>query len=411
MFSLGAGSRREVTERIDRWVLNRRFGVPLFFLCMYFFLQVVFAVGGPAALALEHLFSHIGRWVTANGPFADGSLGLTLVTSVIAGVGGVLAYTPNLFLLFFGMAFLEQSGYLARGAALLDRHMTRIGLSGGCFVPLALGFGCTVPAVMATRAITNRRERIAAIMMLPFLSCSGRLPVYLLLVSAFFAPAWRPAALFGVYLMGTLAAVIFVLILRRTLLKGDRCGCLPVLPEYVMPPLKDILASSWDRGRHFLEKAGTTILIASILLGLLAAWPQVGGTPDEQARGTLLGRIGTAVEPAFELMGGDWRIADAALASLAAKEMFVSQAAILFSQEDSGVIGTGLSEKLRETYPPAAALAFLIFILFSAPCVATFAAVKAETGSWKWASAQYAGMTLLAYFAAVAVFQLARLFA
>ncbi len=411
LWDSGATATPNISDRIDRWALHPRRGLLFFAIVLYLFLQAVFAIGGPLAILLEHLFAHLGTWVSTVWPWGSESLSHTVVTSAIAGVGGVLAYTPNLFILFLGMAFLEQSGYLARGAKLLDGTMRRLGLSGGCFVPLALGFGCSVPAVMATRLIKDRRERITSIMMLPFLSCSGRLPVYLLIVSAFFPFAWQAAAMFGVYLVGTLTAILLARILRRTLLSGEGCGCEITLPPYTVPPVRDLLRSTWERGRHFLEKAGTTILIASIILGLLSAWPKTEGTPDEQARHALLGRIGGAVEPAFELMGGDWRVADAALASLAAKEMFVSQSAILFRQKGTGIIGSGLSDKLRETYPPAAALAFLVFILFSAPCIATFATVRAETGSWKWATAQYVGMTLLAYLAAVIVYQTARFLA
>jgi len=409
LWEQGASAGTRASERFDRWALHPRWGLAIFGGLVYLFLQMVFAVGAPLAFALEHFFAHLSAWTSAAWPFGADSFSLAVVTSAIAGVGGVLAYTPNLFLLFLGMAFLEQSGYLARGSMLLDRFMARIGLSGGCFVPLALGFGCSVPAVMATRVIKDRRERITAIMMLPFLSCSGRLPVYLLIVSAFFPFAWQAAAMLGVYLIGVLTSLLLARILRRTVLKGEPCGCRTDLPAYALPPMRDLLRSTWERGRHFLEKAGTTILVASIALGMLAAWPRTGETADEQARSSLLGRIGTAAEPAFELMGGDWRLADAALASLAAKEMFVSQSAILFRQEGTGAFGSGLSEKLRETYPPAAALAFLVFILFSAPCIATFATVRSETGSWKWATAQYVGMTLLAYVAAVVVYQAALL--
>ncbi len=405
----GVTATPSISERIDRWALHPRRGILLFAAVLYLFLQLVFAIGGPLAILLEHLFSLLNGLVSAAWPWGNDSISHTVVTSAIAGVGGVLAYTPNLFILFLGMAFLEQSGYLARGARLLDHIMRRLGLSGGCFIPLALGFGCSVPAVMATRLIKDRRERIASIMVLPFLSCSGRLPVYLLIVSAFFPFAWQAAAMFAVYLIGTLTAILLARILRRTLLPGESCGCETSLPPYLLPAPRDLLRSTWERGRHFLEKAGTTILIASIILGLLSAWPKSQGTPDEQARQTILGRIGGTLEPAFSLMGGDWRVADAALASLAAKEMFVSQSAILFRQEGSGIIGSGLSEKLRETYPPAAALAFLLFILFSPPCIATFATVRAETGSWKWATTQYLGMTLLAYLAAVVVYQTALL--
>lgn len=401
----------ETSHRLDRLALHPRWGLILFVGVVYLFLQAVFAIGGPLAILLEHLFAHLASLVSAVWPWGTSSLSHAAVTSAIAGVGGVLAYTPNLFVLFLGMAFLEQSGYLSRGSLLLDRFMGRVGLSGACFIPLALGFGCSVPAVMAARLIKDRRERITTVLVLPFLSCSGRLPVYLLIVSAFFPFRWQATAMFAVYLLGILTAALMARILRRTVLVGEGCRCPSDMPPYQIPSFRDLLRSTWERGRHFLQKAGTTILIASIVLGLLSAWPHTEGTLDEQARHALLGRMGSALEPIFLPMGGDWRVADAALASLASKEMFVSQSAILFRHEGTGVIGSGLSQKLRETYPPAAALAFLVFILFSAPCIATFATVRAETGSWKWATAQYLGMTLLAYGAAVVVYQVARLVA
>jgi len=405
---IGIGER---SARIDRVVMHPIIQMPLFFLVLYLLFQMVFTLGDPLTGLLEGIFGWLGD--TIGGLWGEQSNSLFksfIVDGIIGGVGGVLSFTPNIFLLFFGIAFLEGSGYLARMAVIMDRYLTRFGLGGRSFLPMFLGFGCSVPAIMGARIIENKWERIATMMVIPFMSCSARLPVYVLLISAFIPEQYQGLAMFSIYLWGILMALAVAMLLRKTVLKSERTELLIELPRYALPTLSSLAMQTWNRGKHFLVKAGTVILAASTLLWGAATFPRAdipGGTPDEEAvriqvEQSVMGHIGKAIEPAVALMGGDWRVGSALIAGLAAKEIFVSQMGILFSlggeatEEDEG-----LRDKLRETYSPAAAIALLLFSLLSAPCIATFAIMRAETMSWKWPIIQFVGMTLIAYLTAV----------
>lgn len=405
---VGIGKR---SARIDRVVMHPLVQLPLFFLVLYLLFQMVFTLGDPLMGLLEEFFGWMG--VAVGGLWAEESESLFksfVVDGIIGGVGGVLSFTPNIFLMFLGIAFLEGSGYMARVAVVMDRYLTRFGLGGRSFLPMFLGFGCSVPAIMGARVIENKWERLATMMVIPFMSCGARLPVYVLLISAFIPDSYQGFAMWLIYLWGILVALAVAMLLRKTLLKSERTELLIELPHYALPTVSSMAMQTWNRGKHFLAKAGTVILAASVLLWLAATFPRADipeGTPDGEAariqvEQSAMGRIGKAVEPAVALMGGDWRIGSALIAGLAAKEVFVSQMGILFSlgdettEEDEGLRG-----KLRETYPLPAAIAFLLFNLLAAPCVATFAIMRAETASWKWPTLQFFGMTLIAYVTAV----------
>jgi len=414
--------KHSITRKIDRIVLHERFALPMFFILMYLLFQMVFTLGDPMMGFLEDGFEWLGH--TVSGLWAEGSdsmLRSLIVDGIIGGVGGVLLFGPNIFLMFFGIAFLEGSGYMSRVAVIMDRHMAKMGLSGKSFVPMILGFGCSVPAIMGARIVENKWERLTTILVTPFMSCGARLPVYLLLVSVFIDEKYQATALWGIYMFGIVIALIVAKVLRKTMLKGEKNPLLIELPDYMLPTARTLALQTWDKGKHFLEKAGTIILAVSILLWVATVFPKYNA-PEEsnmteleiskmQVENSYMGKVGKVVEPAVELMGGDWRIGSAFVAALAAKEVFVSQLGILFSlgsQVDEQ--NQSLHAKIKEKYSLPAALAFILFILLSAPCIATFAIVKAETRTWRWPLFQFAGMTIIAYSVSVMTYQIGRLF-
>lgn len=406
----------DISSKIDRFVLHPFLSLPLFFVMLFLIFQVVFSLGGPLEGALESLFKGIGNFVSSF--WADGSDSIIrslIVDGIIGGVGGILVFSPYIFLVFMAIAFLEDSGYMSRVAVIMDRWMSKIGLSGKSFMPMILGLGCTVPAVMSARIIENKFERLATIMVTPFMSCGARLPVYLLIIAAFIPDGYQAIALLLIYLLGVAVAATVAKLLRLSVFKGEANPLIIELPSYSRPTIKSIVILTWERGKHFLEKAGTIIFAASIVLWFLNSFPRADVENVDkplseneisyvQAEGSYAGKIGKFVEPAFKVFDADWKIASSFLASIAAKELFVSQMSILNSlseEEDS----TGLlEEKIKDQYSFATAMAVIMLILLSAPCIATFAVVKSETKSWLWPSVQYFGMILISYIFAVAAF-------
>ncbi len=413
--------KESFSRKIDKLVIHRYLALPFFFLLMFILFQIVFTLGQPLMDLLEMAFGSLGEWVGSFwAPGSESMLRSLIVDGIIGGVGGVLVFSPNIFLMFLGIAFLEDSGYMARVAVIMDSYMSKIGLSGKSFVPMVLGFGCSVPAVMGARIVENKWERLTTILITPFMSCGARLPVYLLLISAFISKEYQAITLWIVYMTGIFFALIAAKFLRSKMLKGEKNPLIIELPHYAMPPVKTLLMLTWERGKHFIEKAGTIILAVSILLWVATTFPRYEAPADQkiepariellQAENSVMGRIGKGLEPAVSLMGGDWRIGSSFVASLAAKEVFVSQMGILFSLGDVGEDDPSLQQKLKENYTLPAALAFILFMLLSAPCMATFAMVRAETRSWKWPIFQFFAMTTLAFVMAVIVYQIGSLF-
>ncbi|PKL17764.1 MAG: ferrous iron transport protein B [Spirochaetae bacterium HGW-Spirochaetae-5] len=407
--------KKPVTTLLDSIFMSRFTAIPLFFVMIYVLFQIVFTLGDPMMGWIESLFGYISTSVSSLWPDgSDSLLRSVIVDGIIAGTGGVLVFTPNVFLLFMGIAFLEGTGYMSRAAVIMDRYMSKTGLSGKSFIPMVLGFGCNVPAIMSTRIIENKWERFATILSIPFMSCSARLPVYVLLISAFIEDQYRALTLLGIYLTGIAAAMITARTLRSTILKGDENPLLIELSDYTLPSMKSIFMQTWDRGKHFLERAGTVILATSIILWALTAFPRFNPAESSlseaeaakmQVEQSYMGRVGKVLEPAVELMGGDWRAGSAFVASMAAKEVFVSQIGILFSLGEVTEEDTTLKQKIKETYSIPAVLAFILFTLLSAPCLATFAIIKAETGQWRWAFFQFAFMTVIAFSFSVILYQ------
>jgi ferrous iron transport protein B len=436
--------RHTISDRIDAVATNRILGLPIFLGLMYLVFQLTFTLGEPPMGWLEGLFGWLSGAVA--GWWPEGSQSLLkslLVDGIIGGVGGVIVFLPNILLLFLAIAILEDSGYMARAAFIMDRLMRKIGLHGKSFIPMLIGFGCSVPAIMATRTLENRRDRITTMLVTPLMSCGARLPIYALIIPAFFPQMWHAPVLWVIYLIGILLAVVSARLLRSALLKGESVPFVMELPPYRMPTLKSVLIHMWERGWLYLKKAGTIILGISILLWAMTTFPglpdeetarfernrqqvQAGNMAEEEKTARLAflanqeseavlsysvaGRIGHIMGPFLKPMGFDWKIGTALIGAFAAKEVFVAQMGIVYSMGEVDEASVTLRDKLKSKYTPLVGFCIMLFCLISAPCMATIAVTKRESNSWKWALIQLGGLTLLAYVITVLVFQTGRFF-
>ncbi len=425
--TLTAQKHHDISDTIDKVLLNRILGLPIFFALMYIVFSLVFLAGDPLMGHIESLFEWLSGTISSFWPAdTDSQLKSLLVDGIIGGVGGVVIFLPNIVLLFLAISILEDSGYMARAAFIMDRVMKKIGLHGRSFIPMVIGFGCTVPAIMGTRILEDRKSRFTTILILPLMSCGARLPIYSLIIPAFFPKEWRSFTLWIMYIIGIVTAIIAATILRRTLFKGETGIFLMELPPYRTPTARGLMIHIWERSWLYLKKAGTTLLAISIVLWALSTYPKapddmLSGLSEEAAQQTSLqysiaGRVGTFMEPALKPLGFDYRVGTALIGALAAKEVFVAQMGIVFSigdadenltaDEDSSLENyTPLQKKLQASYTPLKAFCIMLFCLISAPCVATLAISKRETGSWKWATGQFLGLTLLAYLMTLTVYQ------
>jgi len=424
---------RAVSNAIDRVLVNRVMGLPFFILVMYGIFWLTFTAGAPPMEWIASGFKLLGHWIGGLWPVgSDSALKSLLINGIIGGVGGVLVFVPNILLLFLGLALLEDTGYMARAAFLMDRIMHKFGLHGQSFIPMITGFGCSVPAIMATRTLENERDRLTTMMVIPLMSCGARLPIWMLLIPAFFPQVWRAPMLFFIYAFGVLMALLVARLLRKTVLKGDDAPFVMELPPYRMPTLKAVLMKMWEETWMYIKKAGTVILGVSILMWALTSYPKKDHYMVDQqvAAGTVhltaeqikhdraaedlsysvAGRIGKFIEPAIRPLGFDWRIGTAIIGAFAAKEVFVSQMGIIYSLGETDENSKSLHATLRKEYPsPLVGFSLMLFMLISAPCMATIAATKKESGSWKWALFQLAGLTMLAYVISLLIFQIGRL--
>lgn len=430
------------TDRIDAVVTNRYAGIPIFLVMMYLVFSFTFTVGEPLMGYMEQLFEFLGNTVSNLWPAGSESmLRALIVEGVIGGVGGVLVFLPNIFLLFLAIALLEDSGYMARVAFIMDPLMKKLGLHGKSFVPLMVGFGCTVPAILATRTLENRNDRFTTLMVAPLMSCGARFPIYMMIIPAFFPQAWRAPLVWIIYFVGILLSIGVAKFLRQKVFKGEVTPFVMELPSYHIPTPISILRHTWDRAGEYVKKAGTVILAISIILWVLSSFPEKENfTKDYDAEiaavasssmsseaitdsvnilknarqmeaftYTVTGRLGKALEPAMEPLGFDWRVTTALMGAIAAKEVFVSQMGVVFAVGQADEDSSTLREKLRENYTPLQGLAMMLFALISAPCVATIVATKKETESWKWAMIQLFGLTILAYIVTLIVYQVGML--
>jgi ferrous iron transport protein B len=439
-----AEARVSKSERIDRLILSRWLGLPIFAVLMYAVFQLTFALGEPLMGGMEAAFEWLGGTIASFWPEgSDSLLKSLLVDGIVGGVGGVLVFLPNILLLFLAIAFLEDTGYMARAAFIMDRLMHKIGLHGKSFIPMLIGFGCTVPAVMATRTLETRRDRLTTILVLPLMSCGARLPIYMLIIPAFFPQAWQAPMLWTIYIIGIVLAVALAKLLRATLFKGEAVPFVMELPPYRMPTLRGLLLHMWERSWLFLKKAGTIILGIAVLMWALSVWPKPGAEPMErfeqqrtavEARAdigaeekkdllgeidnaaaeadlehSVIGRIGKGIAPVLRPLGFDWKVSTAMLGAFAAKEVFVAQMGIVHAVGEADEESETLRDKLQATYTPLQGFCIMLFCLISMPCMATVAVTKRETGSWKWALFQLGALTLLAWTLTAAVYQIGRL--
>ncbi|MHC4574131.1 MAG: ferrous iron transport protein B [Planctomycetota bacterium] len=415
-------SRHTASDLIDSVVTNRFLGIPIFLVLMYLVFLLTFKLGQYPMSWLEHFFHWAGGTIAGFWPAGSESwLKSLLVDGIIGGVGGVLTFLPNILLLFLAIAFLEDTGYMARAAFVMDRVMHRIGLHGKSFIPMLIGFGCSVPAVMAARILENRRNRLTTIMVIPLMSCGARLTIYALLIPAFFPEKWRGPMLWLIYLIGIVLAVISARFLRLTLFRGETVPFVMELPPYRTPTLKAVAVHMWQRGWMYLRKAGTIILAVSILLWAAMSFPEPGAksleglTPEQAHKAKLeysiVGRVGRAVEPALKPLGFDWKIGTALIGATAAKEVFVSQLGIVYAVGNDDGGPQSLREKLQADYTPLTGFCIMLFCLIYAPCVATVAITRYETNSWLWPAFQFLALTALAYVLTLIVYQFGSLIA
>ncbi len=441
----GPRNRREMTEQIDRILTHRIWGYPLFFLFLFFTFFATFEVGKLPVDWLNRLVllssGVLGHWLP-EGSFRD-----LIVNGIIGGIGSVIVFLPNILILFFFISFMEDSGYMARAAFIMDKLMHKIGLHGRSFIPLLMGFGCNVPAIMATRTIPNRNNRLLTMLINPLMSCSARLPIYILIISAFF-PNHAALILMGIYLTGIILAAIVARIFKKLLFRKEEAPFVMELPPYRMPTLKTTLKHMWNKGEEYLKKMGTVILVAVILIWALTYFPRpAADNPYEKditalthqlqsseesnptreeiqqqlnelksqkdayaLENSYIGRIGKAITPLFRPLGFDWKMSVSLLAGVTAKEIVVSTMGVLYQGEDEhGTSSELLAQRLqdetftegphagRKVFTTATVFAFLIFILVYFPCVATVTAIAREAGSWRWALLAIVYTTTLAW--------------
>ena len=448
--------RKTVTDKIDAIVTNKWMAFPIFIAVLYLIFQTTFAVGDYPMQWIDWFVGKFGEFVAMF--MADGWLKDLVVDGIISGVGSVLVFLPNILILYFFISLMEDSGYMSRAAFIVDKLMHKIGLHGKSFIPMVMGFGCNVPAIMATRAIESRKSRMITIAIIPFMSCAGRLPIFVLLAGAFF-PHNAALVLLGIYLLGIVLAILSAIVLSK-FVKDDDLPFVMELPPYRIPTAKAIWRHTWEKGKQYLQKMATTILVCSVLIWFLGYFPKnkelmaaqeeyatLAQTPagrlsanaDDvdvnaatatkkelmtridslyayQQENSYIGQLGRMVSPALDPLGFNWKMDVGLLTGIAAKELVVSTLGVMYSEGAKVSEGRDMSEDtqlqsaLVNDVTPAAALSFMVFILLYFPCVATFVAIKNETGKWRWAVACCAYTMAVAWIMSFIVYRLALIF-
>lgn len=398
--------QKQTTKVLDSILTNKYWGFPFFFLFMYLMFEGTFVLGDYPMQGIEWLVEKLGDFV--NQTMSEGPLKDLIVDGIIGGVGGVIVFLPNILILYFFISLMEDSGYMARAAFIMDKIMHKMGLHGKSFIPLIMGFGCNVPAVMASRTIESRKSRLVTMLVNPLMSCSARLPIYILLVRVFF-PNHESLMLLLIYSIGILLAVVMARIFSKFLVKGDDTPFVMELPPYRMPTAKSIFRHTWDKGAQYLKKMGGIIMIASIIIWFLGYYPQNDSydTVSEQQENSYIGQLGKAIEPIIEPLGFDWKLGIGLLTGVGAKELVVSTLGVLYSN-DSEADYVSLADRIPIT--PLIAFCYMLFSLIYFPCIAVLAAIKHESGSWKWAVFTAFYTTALAWIVTFAVYQIGRLF-
>ncbi len=418
-----ASPSRTLTDRVDAVLTHPVWGWVSFLALMALLFYSIFTIAAWPMEGIETATAFAGNWLGSRMPAGD--LRSLLVDGVVAGVGGVVVFLPQILILFFFLGLLEDSGYMARGAFIMDRLMATVGLHGKSFIPLLSSFACAIPGVMAARTIENRGDRLATILICPLMSCSARLPVYALMIAVLLPAgsggAWTKAGIMlAMYVLGVAAAFLTAWLLKRTIFRGAPSMLLLEMPPYRLPSLRNTLLRMWERGRIFLSHAGTIILALSIVLWAMMTYPkpsQPDTPPSEALAGSLAGRMGHALEPAIRPLGYDWKIGIGLIASFAAREAFVGTMAIVHNIGDDNEGSSTLREALRAekradgspVYTPLVCVGLMVFYVLSMQCMSTLAVVRRETNSWRWPVFQFVYMTALAYGASLLIYQGGRL--
>lgn len=411
--------KNKTTEFIDSIVTNKYLGYPVFLLFLLVTFFCTFFIGQFPMDWIDALFAWLGEKVSDT--MTDGPLKDMIVDGIISGVGSVIVFLPNILILYIFISFMEDSGYMARAAFIMDKLMHRMGLHGKSFIPMIMGFGCNIPAVMATRTIEDRKSRLITMLIVPLMSCSARIPVYLIIIGAFF-PSKAPFILLFLYVLGMALAILMAKIFSKFLVKGESMPFVMELPPYRMPTSKSVLRHAWEKGKEYLKKMGTTILFASILIWALGYYPNHNNynNPKQQIENSYLGRIGKTIEPVMEPCGFDWKQSVSLLSGAFAKEIVASTMGVLYSSVDKSeqvqeIIAQDdgsdlrISRLIHNNMSPLSAFCMLIFVLLYMPCVSTVIAIKSETGKWRWALFVVCYTICLAWICSTIVFQLGSL--
>lgn len=423
------------THLIDKILTNKYLGFPIFFLILLLMFTATFVIGQYPMDWIDAGVAWLGDFISQNMP--NGPVKAMLVDGVIGGVGAVIVFLPQILILYFFISYMEDSGYMARAAFIMDRLMHKMGLHGKSFIPLIMGFGCNVPAVMSTRTIESQRSRLITMLILPLMSCSARLPIYVMITGSFFALKYRSLAMLSLYVIGVLMAIVMSRLFSAFVVKGEDTPFVMELPPYRFPTWKAIGRHTWEKGKQYLKKMGGIILVASIIVWALGYFPHTDDpsvSNQQQQEQSYIGRVGHAVEPVFRPMGFNWKLDVGLLAGVGAKEIVASTMGVLYSNDDSFKDDSNFSSesgkyvKLHElitqdvaqlhgiSYEKAQPIAtltafcFLLFVLLYFPCIATIAAIKGETGSWGWALFAAGYTTALAWVVSAVVFQIGCLF-
>lgn len=407
-----AGSQLTVSDKIDKVVTNRILALPLFLAVMFIIFKITFGAVGEFTIDWLDGFINgtvadaVKGWLQAAG--AAEWLVALVVSGIIGGVGSILVFVPQIMILFFFLSILEDSGYMARAAFVMDRLLRKLGLSGKSFIPMLMGFGCSVPAIMSSRTLENEKDRKLTIILTPFMSCGARLPIYLLFAAAFFSSS-QDMIIFSIYLLGILVAVLSGVILKKTIFKGEAAPFVMELPPYRVPTLKGLLIHMWDRAKGFIKKAGTVIFAAAVVVWVLQSFNFSFGMVEDPEK-SILGAIGSAIAPLFAPLGfGDWKSAVALITGFIAKESVVSTMGILHGIGEVAEDSTELATALQGVFTPLSAYAFMAFTLLYMPCMAAFATIKREMDSWRWTIFTVGYQTGTAWIIAFLIFQIGRL--
>ena len=381
-----------ITHKLDGIITNKWLGFPIFLLLLFLMFEVTFSLGQYPMDWIDLGVQWLGEFIS--GHMADGPLKAMLVDGIIGGVGAVIVFLPQILILYTFISLMEDSGYMARAAFIMDKLMHGMGLHGKSFIPLIMGFGCNVPAVMATRTIESRRSRLITMLVLPMMSCSARLPIYIMITGAFFAAKYQGLVMFSLYLTGIFLSVVMARILSKWVIKGEDTPFVMELPPYRFPTTKAIFRHTWEKGKQYLKKMGGVILVASIIVWALGYFGTMGVSPSLEE--SFIGMLGKAIEPIFVPQGFDWRLDVSLLSGVGAKEIVASTMGVLYNGDYN--------------FTPLVAFSFLLFVLIYFPCIATVVAIKHESGSWRWASFAALYTTCLAWLVSAVVYQLGMLF-